>query len=385
MKSNELLWFVTNQNLNFRTMPTATTDVLKWKEVYSLGFLNAAVAISWIAYHEYQPILMTNLGITHLVDFMLLAKALVLVLIPPIAGVIADYILRKNGKYLIVFTVGIGATAMIFMVVASMISTAHLTDMSTILPFMIILWLISMNIFVSPANSMIEAFAPAQKLPIVMGFLFLVTELVYAIEPVVVALVLFFGDTLTFVVGGILIAVSGYIFHRVSSDEVLQRKHQLLAADRVTGKQAVMSYISILMVGLFLGLGKAFLVEFLPDHLETQFPEFGAYGGYVSFVILGLCAISGFLISRKIATLRLWKVIISSFVVVVVGVLVLLFAPTVEVLIGGALVVAAGFTMLNISGLPYAIQNLSVRHVTYGVGIYIGASEVLTGVLEYYL
>jgi len=366
-------------------MPTATTDVLKWKEVYSLGFLNAAVAISWIAYHEYQPVLMTNLGITHLVDFMLLAKALVLVLIPPIAGVIADYILRKNGKYLIVFTVGIGATAMIFMVVASMISTAHLTDMSTILPVMIILWLISMNIFVSPANSMIEAFAPAQKLPIVVGFLFLVTELVYAIEPVVVALVLFFGDTLTFVVGGILIASSGYIFHRVSSDEVLQRKHQLMTADRISGKQSFMSYISILMVGLFLGLGKAFLVEFLPDHLENQFPEFGAYGAYVSFVILGICAISGFLISRKIATLRLWKVIISSFVVLVVGVLILLFAPSVEILIGGALVVAAGFTMLNISGLPYAIQNLSVRHVTYGVGIYIGASEVLTGVFEYFL
>lgn len=366
-------------------MSTATTSDLKWKEVYSLGFLNAAVAISWIAYHEYQPVLMTNLGITHLVDFMLIAKALVLVLIPPIAGLIADYILRKNGKYLIVFTVGIGATAMIFMVVASMISTAHLADMRTILPIMIVLWLISMNLFVSPANSMIEAFAPAQKLPIVMGFLFLVTELVYAIEPIVVALVLFFGDTLTFVVGGILISVSGYIFHRVSRDEVLQRKTQLMVADRVTGKQSLISYASILMVGLFLGVGKAFLLEFLPHHLANTFPEFGAYGGYVSFVILGLCAIGGFLISRTIAKRQLWKVITTSFVILVVGVFILLFAPSVEILIGGALVVAAGFTMLNISGLPFAIQNLSVRHVTYGVGIYIGASELLTGIFEYYL
>jgi len=366
-------------------MPTATTSDLKWKEVYSLGFLNAAVAISWIAYHEYQPVLMTNLGITHLVDFMLIAKALVLVLIPPIAGLIADYILRKNGKYLIVFTVGIGATAMIFMVVASMISTAHLADMRTILPIMIVLWLISMNLFVSPANSMIEAFAPAQKLPIVMGFLFLVTELVYAIEPIVVALVLFFGDTLTFVVGGILISVSGYIFHRVSRDEVLQRKSQLLVADRVTGKQSLISYASILMVGLFLGVGKAFLIEFLPNHLATKFPEFGSFGGYVSFIILGLCAVGGFLISKTIAKKQLWKVITTSFAILVVGVFILLFAPSIEVLIGGALVVAAGFTMLNISGLPFAIQNLSVRHVTYGVGIYIGASELLTGVFEYYL
>lgn len=367
------------------TITSPRNETLKWKEVYSLGLLNAAVAISWIAYHEYQPILMGNLGITHLIDFMVIAKAIVLVLIPPIAGLISDYILRKNGKYLIVFTVGIGATAMVFMVVASMISTAHLTDMSTILPVMIVLWLICMNLFVSPANSMIEAFAPAHKLPIVMGFLFLVTELVYAIEPVVVALVTFFGDTLTFIVGGVLIAGSGFLFHRVSRDEVLQRKADLMKVDRVSGKQSAISYLSIVIIGLFLGIGKAFLVEFLPDHIASSFPDFGPNGAYVSFVILGLCAISGFLVSRKIAKMTLWKVITASFGVVLVGVLALLFAPSVEVLIGGALVVAAGFTLLNISGLPFAIQNLSVRHVTYGVGIYIGASEIFTGLFEYFL
>ncbi|MEQ9007719.1 MAG: hypothetical protein RLP12_07535, partial [Ekhidna sp.] len=50
-----------------------------------------------------------------------------------------------------------------------------------------------------------------------------------------------------------------------------------------------------------------------------------------------------------------------------------------------ALIIGAGFTMVNISGLPFVIRNLSVRHVTYGVGIYIGASEVITGLFEYML
>lgn len=362
--------------------PAATSE-LKWREVYSLGFLNAAVAISWIAYHEYQPVLMENLQITHLIDFMLIAKAIVLVLIPPIAGLISDYILRKNGKHMIIFTVGIGATAMIFMVVASLISTAHLMDMRQILPVMIVLWLVCMNLFVSPANSMIEAFAPAKKLPIVMGFLFLVTELVYAIEPVVVALVLFFGDTLTFVVGGVLIAASGIIFHRVSRDEVLQRKADLLKRDRVPGKQTAISYLSIVMIGLFLGIGKAFLIEFLPGHIETSFPKYAEYGEYISFGILGFCAISGFAVSRSIAKMKLSKVIITSFIVLLAGVFILLFSPSFEILLAGAIIIAIAFTLINISGLPFAIQNLSVRHVTYGVGIYIGASEVLTGMFEY--
>jgi len=363
-------------------MTTEQTPDLKWREVYSLAALNAAVVISWIAYHEYQPTIMENLGITHLIDFMIIAKAIILVTIPPLAGWLADRILRKNGKYMIIFTVGIGATAMVFMIVASLIGTSHLMDVKSIIPFMIVVWLISMNLFISPANSMIEAFAPAQKLPIVMGVLFLVTELLYALEPIVVSLVNFFGDTWTFVVGGLLIATTGIIFHRVSRDEVLQRKTDLLKNDRVTS-QSLMSYASILVVGLMLGVAKAFLVEFLPEFFTLKFPEFQIDGRILSFGILGACAVGGFLISKRIATLNLRSVIISGFIVLAVGVLILMISGNVYLTIGASLVIGAAFTTLNISGLPYAIQNLSVKHVTYGVGIYIGASEILTGLFEY--
>ena len=363
-------------------MLTEKTEVLKWPEVYSLATLNAAVVISWIAYHEYQPILMEKIGITHLVTFLVVAKAVVLIVIPPFAGWLSDYILRKNGKYLIIFTVGIGATAMVFMIVATLISTHHLMDVKSILPFMIVIWLICMNLFISPANSMIEAFAPARQLPIVMGFLFLVTELLYALEPVIVGLVSFFGDTLTFIVGGILIAGSGFLFHRVSSDEVLQRKEELMNKDRVRN-QTFRSYIAILAVGLFLGIGKAFLVEFLPEHFARNYPSLGSTGDYISFGILGICAISGFLISRKIAEADMFRVILMSFAILSVGVFLIMVSPNMPITILAAVIIAAGFTLINISGLPFAIQNLSVRHVTYGVGIYIGASEILTGLMEY--
>ncbi|MEO9871702.1 MFS transporter [Ekhidna sp.] len=363
-------------------MLSEKSQTLKWREVYSLAALNAAVVISWIAYHEYQPVLMKNLGITHLVDFMIVAKAIILVTIPPIAGWLSDKILQKNGKYLIIFTVGIGATAMVFMVVATLIGTSDVIDVSTIVPFMIVIWLICMNLFISPANSMIEAFAPAKQLPIVVGVLFLVTELLYALEPVVVALVLFFGDTLTFIVGGILISVTGFIFHKVSRDEVMQRKSELIANDRVK-TQTPMSYLAIVVVGLFLGLGKAFLVEFLPEHFATRFPGFTEYEGYISFAILGICAVSGFLISKKVSKSNLRKVIVSSFIVLAVGVGTMIFSYDPYLTLIAALIIGAGFTMANISGLPFAIRNLSVRHVTYGVGIYIGASEVITGLFEY--
>jgi len=358
------------------------TDVVKWPEIYSLAALNVAIVISWIAYHEYQPVLLDNFSFAHLSDFLVITKAIVLIAIPPLAGILADYLLRKNGKFFTLFTVGIGATAMIFMIVASIIGAGPVSQLKPFLPYMIILWLISMNLFISPAYSMIEAFAPAQKLPIVMGFLFLVTELVYSLEPLVVGLVQFFGDTLTFVVGGILISVSGYFFHKISSEEVISRKKELMQESKPGA--SVAAYVAILIIGLLLGTSKAFLVEFFPEHILTNFPEIGENGRFISFGLLGFAAILAFALSSYVAKIGVKKVLPFSFAFLFLGCALILFSGSFALTIVGAIIVAIAFSLINISGLPFAISQLSVRQITYGVGMYIGASEVMTGLMEYY-
>lgn len=357
------------------------TSAIKWPEIFSLGALNVSVVISWIAYHEYQPVLLENFSFDHLSGFLVITKAIVLVLIPPIAGLLADFLLKKNGKFFTLFTVGIGATAMIFMIVASIIGAGPVSELKPFLPYMIILWLISMNLFISPAYSMIEAFAPAQKLPIVMGFLFLVTELVYALEPLVVGLVQFFGDTLTFIVGGILISVSGYFFHRISSDEVITRKKELL--DEQIKPQNLSAYVAILTIGLCLGIGKAFLVEYFPTQFIALFPEQGSLGNYLAFGLLGLSAVLAFIMGKYVNDIGLRKVIMISFGILALGSVLLLFASNITMMVIGGVITAFGFSLLNISGLPFAISQLSVKHITYGVGIYIGASEIFSGIFEY--
>ena len=165
---------------------------LRWPEVYSLAALSAAVAISWIAYHEYQPQLLEKFNFGELAVFLVVAKGVVLVVVPPLAGWLTDVVLKRSGKSFVIFSVGIGVTAMVFMSIASIIGP--LAQIKEVLPYLIVMWLVAMNIFISPAISMIDSFAPSEKLPIVVGFLFLVTELVYALEPLVVELVQFFGD-----------------------------------------------------------------------------------------------------------------------------------------------------------------------------------------------
>ena len=358
------------------------TRALKWREVYSLAALNVAVVISWIAYHEYQPHLIESFNLAGLTDFLVVTKAIVLVVIPPVAGLLADKIMRKSGKFFIVFTVGIGVTAMIFMVVATIIGAGPLSSIRAALPFMIVFWLISMNLFISPANSMIEAFAPAQKLPVVMGFLFLTTEIVYALEPLVVALVQFFGDTLTFIVGGILIGLTGYLFHKVSSDEVIARKKELMELPQKS--LGLAGFVTIIIVGLQLGLGKGLIVEFFPENVSERFPEMAGLANYLTFGLMGFAAVLALFAGRIIQTIKLERVLIVGFIIQFIGIVVIIFSNSFYLTMAGAVVTAGAFSFINVSGLPFAIKHLSVRHITYGVGIFIGASEVAGGILEYY-
>lgn len=359
---------------------------LKWPEVFSLAGLNAAVVISWIAYHEYQPVLIQKFNFDQLAEFLVLSKAIILVVIPPIAGLVADRLMKKNGNYFTVFTVGIGATAMIFMVVATIIGAGPLSQIRSFLPIMIVLWLIAMNLFISPANSMIEAFAPAHKLPLVMGVLVLITELLYALEPVIVSLVSFFGDTLTFIVGGILIAGTGIIFHRVSSNEVISRKKELMDQEQNTTRSFnYLGVVAIIIVGLQLGVGKALITEFLPHYLSTNFNFASDTSSYISFGLLGFSAVVAFGTSLFVSKVPLTNLLIAGFSILVVGVTGFLVSSDGQVAVVFAAVAAIAFSLLNISGLPFTIKNLSVRHVTYGVGVFIGASEVFSGLFEYYL
>lgn len=360
---------------------THSTSELRWPEIYSLAALSAAVAISWIAYHEYQPHLLEKFNFRDLAVFLIIAKGVVLVLIPPLAGLVADMIIKRSGKFFLIFSVGIGATAMVFMVVASILAAGPLNQIKAFLPYMIVLWLVTMNIFVSPAISMINSFAPTKKLPVVMGFLFLVTELIYALEPLVVELVQFFGDTLTFVVGGVLIAGTGYLFQRVSSDEVATRQTQM--GDQAMGAATPTSYLAIIMVGILLGVGKAFLVEYVPEKVASSFSASALVGGYLSFGLLGFAAILAFAVSGYVSRIGFSKVLPYGLLGIVISLAALLMSPSLGLFAAAGVFLAGAFGLVNVCALPYAISRLSVLNITLGVGIFLGASEIAGGILEY--
>jgi MFS family permease len=352
---------------------------IKWPEVWSLAALNAAIVICWIAYNEYQPRLLAGFGLTHLALLLVYAKAIILVVIPPLAGILTDIVIRKNNRVYVVLLAGIGGTAMIFMIVASILFQGPDSFLTPILPILVILWLIGMNIFHSPANSLIEMFASSKKLPVAMGIIVLVTELLYALEPIVVSLVEFFGATLTFVVGGVLISITGYIFHRVSRDEVLIRKSEQMRSE--TKQDGKSNFWLVLGIGLIFGIGHAFIMNFLPEQFMNRFST-GISGNYYSFLILFLVAVLAIPISRQVAKRSLNDYIKWSIILLVVAVLSIVLIPGRIAFIIGSLLLVISFGILSVTSLPIVIKNLTVRNITFGVGFFYGIAEIADGIAD---
>ena len=106
------------------------------------------------------------------------------------------------------------------------------------------------------------------------------------------------------------------------------------------------------------------MVEFLPDSLATKFPSMEASADYLAFGLLGLAAILAFFAGRMIQNIRLDRVLIPGFVIQFIGVFVIIFSTNLYLTIAAAVFTAGAFSFVNVSGLPFALSHLSVRHIT---------------------
>ncbi|MCU0391030.1 MAG: MFS transporter [Thermoflexibacter sp.] len=360
----------------------AVNRSINWQQLFSLGALNAAVVISWIAYHNYQPKILEKFEVSDLALFMTIAQAIILVCIPPIAGLVGDYMIRKNGNHFVVMTVGISVTAMVFMAVAATTAGNPVESLKLILPFMIVIWLISMNIFHSPANSMLELFAPAHQLPLAMSVLTLITELLYALEPVVVYIVDSIGASLTFVLGGVLLVISGWYFKHTTKNVQLSRDSS--NDDNYNEDH----FAKIIIVGLAFGLANAILMNIFPSLLEEKVSIFASKSlegkQYASIIlaISALCAIPVSNYVQKIGVKRSLMIGLGfafSFITAI-------FASEIQVLtIAACIFFAISFSIVAVSSFPFVLENVSKRNITFGAGLFFGSFEVADGLMNIFM
>ncbi len=356
-------------------------NTIKYHQLASLIALDTAVIISWIAYHKYQPKLLELFGFQGFKFELALLQGVVLVLTPPIAGLITDYYRKKGDNQLAVFMVGISLTAMVFMAVAFTIFQNPTGDWRYILPILIIIWLISMNIFHSPAVSMIELFVPVHQLPQAMAFFVVAGDITRSIEPSIVALIDLMGAPFTFVFGGVLISITGYVFYRNTQKIKLAAQEERIQDKGITHS----NFVVVSVLGLGLGVANAVFFNLFPDIMELKISFLtsdGFRGTYFTSLLIVLAAVLSYPVGLWIQERNLTQILIIGYIGIFVLCVTIFTISVSEVVLVSAILFPLFFAIISVGALPNAFRFLSPRHKVLGVGLFFAGIELANNIFE---
>jgi MFS family permease len=366
---------------NPTTLEAAKPEQIEWKQLWSLAALYGSIVIGWIAYHNYQPKLLNQFNFTEFSLALIIAQSIILVLTPPIAGRIGDRFRFKSGHRIPIISSGISFAAMIFMAVAFTLFSNPGEIFKWILPVLIVLWLVSMSIFTSPALSTLELFTPIDKLPRAMAILTIVANLIYSLEPVIVDLIDYLGAPVTFMLGGVVVFISGYALKKNSLSLFNSQSQRPRAEIRFDTQRS--NYFYILFMGMALGLTTTVLFNYFPELLQVKLGNLIAWEGkWLLVSVLFMTAVLSLPASDFINKMGTYNSFWWSFLVNSV-VLILLFVTGSGVLtILLLLAYAVSFTVLSISSLPLAIEKANYYEKVFCVGIFFSGVAIPDGIVE---
>jgi MFS family permease len=357
---------------------------IQWKQLWSLASLYASIVIGWIAYHRYQPKLLVQFKFTDFTFLLILAQSIILVFTPLIAGKLGDRYRFTQGHRLPIISSGISFAAMIFMAVAFTLFSSPGEIFKWILPVLIVFWLIAMSIFISPALSTMELFTPADKLPKVMAVLTIVANLIYSLEPVIVDIIDFVGAPVTFMLGGVVVFISGYALKKNSLGLFHQTddKEPKITAFKLDTQKS--QYGFIFLLGIILGVATTVMFNLFPDILQVKIGSLINVkdGNLILVGILVLSAILSLPLSSIMNKYGLKKIFWISTALIFTSMAVILFVDVSVVVVVMTLIFSIAFTSLSVSSLPLAINNSNYYEKVFCVGIFFSGVALPDGILE---
>lgn len=368
-----------------QTYPQDQSKIL-WPQLASLGGLYASVVIGWIAYYNYQPILLESFNLTQFTLPLFIIQGIILVVTPPIAGRLGDKYRKRTGHRLPIISAGISFTAMIFMAVAFTLFVNPNPGLFTtiLIPTAVTAWLVGMSIFTSPAISTVELFAPSEKMPTAMAVITVISGLIYAIEPVIQDVINYLGAPFTFALGGVAVGISGY-FLKSNSNEVFDKLSSQAAAEEEKSSAGKSDFPMVIVLGFALGLITSMLFNLFPDRFQVAFDSLlgtDIDGDLVTTVILAFSAILAIPLGRLAENLGLHKSVRLGVIAMFICALAILWFENSALLLIMLVVFALAYTLTSVSSLPLAIKGINLKNKVLGVGFFYAGFELPNGILE---
>ena len=356
---------------------------IKWKQLWSLAALYASIIIGWIAYRDYQPKLLQQFGFKEYAFFLAVSQAIILVLTPPIAGKMGDRFRFEKGHRLPVISSGISFAAMIFMAVAFTLFSNPGEIFKWLLPVLIVLWLVGMSIFTSPALSTVELFTPIDKLPKAMALLTIVANLIYAIEPIVVDIIDYLGAPITFIVGGVATLASGYAMRKNSLGLFKHNGNREPLPEAEKKHTSRSAYGFIFMLGLILGVTSVVLFQLFPGEFASKLSVIANLSGKSWLVgMLFFSALISWPISNLVNRYSMDQVFWMSSILVALSALGIFFLPSAWMMMVMMTIFAVAFTSLSVSSLPLALSRSGYYEKVFCVGVFFSGVALPEGIFE---
>ncbi|NBP69173.1 MAG: hypothetical protein EBU52_10555 [Cytophagia bacterium] len=360
-------------------------DEIQWKQLWSLAALYGSVVIGWIAYQRYQPKLLVQFEFTDFTFLLIVVQGIILTITPMIAGRIGDRYRFEQGNRLPIISAGISFAAMIFMAVAFTLLGNPGEVFKWILPVLIVLWLMAMSIFTSPALSTIESFMPVEKLPRAMAILTIVGNLLYALEPVIVDIIDFLGAPATFITGGVVVFVSGYALKKNAAASLLKSDtNNKVSTEEIKVDTQRSQYGFILLMGIALGVATSCLFNIFPSIMDVKLADVlkGNNGGIISVGILIISALLSLPFSTLVTNYGLMRSFWISFILLLFSLTGILFLQSPLAVLLMTAIFAIGFTALSVSALPLAIGKANYYQKVFCVGVFFAGVEGVEAIMD---
>jgi MFS family permease len=363
------------------SLEDSRSEHIQWKQLWSLAAMYASIIIGWIAYHNYQPKLLVKFNFVQYAFWLTLAQSIILVVTPPIAGRLGDKFRFSQGHRLPIISTGISFAAMVFMAVAFTLVSNPGEYFKWILPILIILWLVAMSIFTSPALSTLELFTPVDKLPSAMAVITIVGNLIYSLEPVIVDIIDYVGAPLTFVAGGVVVFLSGYSLKQNSLGLFQQNSGRPRAVFTLDTKKS--PYAFIFFLGASLGLATTALFKFFPAVLHENIGSLiNIEGKYMIVIVLLISAVFSLPASKVIDKYGVQRVFWYSLGAIIASIAGVMLFNAVALTVFFGILFAISFTTLSVSSLPLAINEANYYEKVFCVGIFFSGVELFDSVVD---
>lgn len=369
-----------------RAIEKSANSAVLWRQVWGLAALHAAINLSWTVYNFYQPKILIQYNFIDLGSKLWILQGVLGAFIDPLMGGLADRIKQWTGNAFSLITFGVTLAGLIFISVALLAQSNPPPAMYWLMPVLMIVWVVAMKIFQSPAISLLGRYAPPQELPQANAILTLVGGLIGAVSPLFERLITHLGAVFTFILAGILLVVAATILRdlersRRAAEALHQTEMSASGEIEVTlNRESIFRKLVIFALGLCAGWQVILMFVIFPSVLKSQILIPQLDPATITAIILFISGISAIPLGKLAVKFGNQRLFLGGLGLMTAAMGLTLIIPpnwlSAILLIGFGVALSLIFN----GGIPLALSMVPPGKFGLGIGLYFGGFSAATAI-----